>query len=73
MAEVNGVRVTPVKKPTMPHKINKFALEADSLKMPAIKDPMLAPAAIDGAKIPAEAPVPKLKMGPIILNNAVYQ
>ena len=73
MAEVNGVRVTPVKKPTIPHKINKLALEADSLKTPAIKDPILAPAEMEGAKIPAEAPVPKLKMGPAILNIAVYQ
>ena len=73
IAEVNGVRVTPVKKPTMPDKINKFVFESDKCINPERKDPTLAPALNAGAKIPPDEPVVNESTGPAILINGMYQ
>src|ERR1017187_2596901 len=73
IAEVNDVRVTPVRKPTIPHSIRRFVLFAETSSHPANNDPTPAPAPRAGANIPPAAPVVKLSIVPIILSMAALQ
>lgn len=73
MADVKGVRVTPVRKPTMPESTSKLVLAAVRCIQPEIRDPMLAPALRAGAKTPPAAPVVKEKTGPTIRSKGIYQ
>src|ERR1700679_1340812 len=64
IAEVKGVRVTPVRKPTIPDNITRLVLAADRCIQPEIVAPTLAPALSAGANTPPDAPVEKEKNGP---------
>src|SRR5579871_326084 len=73
IADVNGVRVTPVKNPTMPDNINRFVLTSDKCIHPEKNAPIVAPALRAGANTPPAAPVVKDKTGPAILSKGTYQ
>jgi len=70
--DVNGVRVTPVRKAAMPANINTFASWGTKLNQPDKTEPMPAPALNDGANTPPEAPVVKQKIGPAIRKIALH-
>src|ERR1700709_64233 len=71
--DVNGDRVTPVKKPTIPDKISKLVQAAKKWNQPATNEPTLAPALNAGVNMPPAAPVVNDNIGPAILNAGVYQ
>src|SRR4051812_20906561 len=73
MAEVKGVRVTPVRNATMPDRMSRLVLESDKCIQPARVEPMLAPALSAGANTPPAAPEVKESTGPIVLSRGIYQ
>src|SRR6478672_1495405 len=73
MADVNGVRVTPVKNPTIPQRMRMFALAPIRPDRLEIQAPIAAPAAREGAKMPPAPPVTNDRIGPAILHNTVSQ
>lgn len=72
IADVNGVRVTPVRNPTIPAKIKRFVFVSDKCIQPANTEPTLAPALSDGAKMPPAAPVVNDNIEPPTLNIGTY-
>ena len=73
MDDVNGARVIPVKKATIPVKITTLVSCGVKLIQPEMTAPKLAPAANAGAKIPPAPPEVNDKAGPIIRNKGIYQ
>src|SRR5262245_18906026 len=73
IVEVKGVRVTPVRKATMPASIRMFVSDGARLSQPERVAPMLAPALRAGAKIPPAAPVVKDNNGPAMRRSGMYQ
>src|SRR5580658_6978516 len=73
MADVKGVRVTPVRNPTIPDSISRLELDAARCSHPEIVAPILAPALSAGANTPPEAPVVKENIDPAIRSRGRYQ
>src|ERR1700759_952216 len=73
MADVNGVRVTPVKNPTIPDKINTVVSVPDRWNQLLNNEPTPAPAAREGANPPPEPPEVKYNIGPTPRRSAICQ
>src|SRR5579872_2293654 len=73
MAEVKGVRVTPVRNATIPESTSRLVLAADRCSQPEMVAPTLAPALSAGANTPPDAPVVKEHNIPPQRNNGTYQ
>src|SRR5450432_284158 len=71
--EVKGVRVIPVRKPTIPDRMSKFVFESVRFIHPDKTDPIEAPALRAGAKMPPAAPVLKEKIEPATRIKGAYQ
>ena len=72
MAEVNGLRVIPVRKATIPVMINKLVLSGLKFRIPEMVAEMDAPMLKEGAKTPPAAPELKHKAEPTHLPIGTY-
>src|SRR5579872_5514642 len=73
MADVKGVRVTPVRKAAMPESTRILASAGAKCSQPATAAPTLAPALKAGANIPPAAPDVNENIGPAIRRKGIYQ
>lgn len=71
--DVKGVRVMPVRNPTMPERISRFVFESLNCIQPDKTDPIQAPELSAGANIPPADPVLNENIDPVILIIGAYQ
>src|ERR1035438_2334098 len=70
--DVKGVRVMPVRNPTIPERISRFVFESLKCIQPDKTEPMQAPELSAGANIPPAAPVLNENIEPVILITGAY-